>query len=350
MSKSRVTIKDMAMKLNLSTSTVSRALKDHHALKKETIRMVKNLAHKLNFIPNIAALNLLNKRTNRIAIVVPEITNYFFSMALTGIQNVISSTEYTLMVCLSNESYQEEVDIIENLWRIQIDGVLVSRSSKTNNFDHFRQLQSKGIPIVLFDRDCKGLEADKVLVDDYLGAFQAIEYLIKSGCKTIAHMAGVKNLSTKNNRLQGYLDALKKHGLPVIEKNIVHAKGFTYEDGIKPAKLLLNSKHPPDAIFAANDRLAISAMYIANKLNLRIPDDISIIGFDDEPHSIYLNPALSSVWQPGYGMGMLSARILLKHLSEKDVFVNDFRHEVFKPELITRSSSKKILTSSKNKG
>jgi len=338
----RVTIKDIAMRLNLSTSTVSRALHDHHALKRETIKKVKDLASKLNFVPNIAALNLLNKRTNRIAIVVPEITNHFFSMALTGIQNFIVSTEYNLMVCLSNDSYQEEVAIIENLRQIQIDGLLVSRSSRTKNFDHFRQLQSYSIPIVLFDRDCKGLKADKVLVDDYSGAFQAIEYFIKSGCKNIAHIAGVKNVSIKNNRLQGYLDALKKHGLPVIKKNIVYTKGFNYEDGIKPVELLLNSKHPPDAIFAMNDRLAISAMYVANKLNLRIPDDVSIIGFDDEPHSIYFTPALSSVSQPGYGMGMLSARILLKKLSEKGGLVNDFRYEVFKPELITRSSSKKI--------
>jgi len=338
----RVTIKDMAVSLNLSTSTVSRALNDHHALKRETIKMVKDLASKLNFAPNIAALNLLNKRTNRIAIVVPEITNHFFSMALTGIQNFITSTDYTLIGCLSNDSYQEEVAIIENLRKNQIDGLLVSRSSRTKNFDHFRKLQNYGIPIVLFDRDCKGLEADRVFVDDYSGAFQAVEFFIKSGCKNIAHIAGVKNLSVKNNRLQGYLDALKKHGLPFIKKNIVYTKGFTYEDGIKPVELLLNLKHPPDAIFAMNDRLAISAMHIANKLNLRIPDDVSIIGFDDEPHSIYFTPALSSVSQPGYGIGMLSARILLKKLSKKGGLVNDLRYEVFKPELIIRSSSKKI--------
>lgn len=338
----RVTIKDIAERLKLSTSTVSRALHDHHALKRETIKKVKDLASKLNFVPNIAALNLLNKRTNRIAIVLPEITNHFFSMALTGIQNFIASTDYNLMVYLSNDSYLEEVGIIENLKQIQIDGLLVSRSSKTKNFDHLKELQNCGIPIVLFDRDCIGLEADRVLVDDYSGAFQAVEFFIKSGCKNIAHIAGVKNLSFKNNRLQGYLDALKKYGLPVIKKNIVYTEGFDYKHGIKPIELLLNLKYPPDAIFATNDRLAISAMYIANKLNLRIPDDISIIGFDDEPHSSYLTPALSSVRQPGYGMGMLSARILLKNLSGKSSNLNDFRREVFKPELITRSSSKNV--------
>ena len=340
----RVTIKDIAVKLNISTSTVSRALHNHHALKKETIKKVNNLASKLNFTPNISALNLLNKRTNTIAIVLPEITNHFFSMALTGIQNFITSTGCNLMVYLSNDSYQEEVTIIENLIQIQIEGLIVSRSSRTNNFDHFRRLQNCSIPIVLLDRDCEELEADRVFLDDYSGAFQAVESFINSGCKNIAHISVVKNLSIKNNKLQGYLDALKKYGLPVIEKNIVYAKGFNYKDGIKPVKELLNLKYPPDSIFAMNDRLAISAMYVANKRGLRIPDDISIIGFDDEPYSIYLKPSLSSVSKPAYGMGMLSARILLKKLSRKPSDVNEFRHEVFKSELITRSSSKKILT------
>lgn len=342
MKKGRVTIRDIAQELNISASTVSRALNDHPALKEETREAVKELARKLDYRPNLLALNLLQKRSNTIAIIVPEITSHFFSMAITGIQDVLVSTDYNIVICLSNESYKEEVVIIEKLSRVQIDGVLVSPSSTTRNFDHFRKLQKSGTPLVVFDRDCLGLEADKVLVDDYYGAFQAVDYLIRTGCKNIAHIGGPLNLSTTDHRLKGYVDALKKNHIPLREEYIVHVTGFTHKDGIKPAEELLQLKNVPDAIFTMNDCIAISAMHVAKKLHFRIPEDISIIGFDDEPHSSYFTPALSTVWQPVYSMGMLSARILLHHLNEKDNTVTAFRQEIFKPELVIRASSRKI--------
>jgi LacI family transcriptional regulator len=243
------------------------------------------------------------------------------------------------MICLSNESYEEEMTIVKRLSKIQIDGVLVSPSSETKNFDHFRRLQKSGIPVVVFDRDCPGLEADKVLVDDYFGAFQAVEYLIGTGCKNIAHLGGPLNLSTTDHRLQGYLDALEKNNIQVNKEYIVHVPGFNHKDGIKPTKKILELKKRPDAIFAYNDNIAISAMHIAKKIGLKIPEDISIIGFDDEPHSNFITPSLSTVWQPVYSMGMLSARILLSHLNDKNTDLK-FRREVFKPELVIRASSK----------
>jgi LacI family transcriptional regulator len=245
------------------------------------------------------------------------------------------------MICLSNESYDEEMTIVKRLSKIQIDGVLVSPSSETKNFDHFRRLQKSGIPVVVFDRDCPGLEADKVLVDDYIGAFQAVEYLIGTGCKNIAHLGGPLNLSTTDHRLQGYLDALKKNGITVNEEFIVHVPGFSHKDGTKPTKKLLELKKRPDAIFAYNDNIAIAAMHIAKKMGLKIPEDISIVGFDDEPHSSFITPSLSTVWQPVYSMGMLSARILLSHLNNRNTIL-EYRKEVFRPELVIRASSKGI--------
>ncbi len=341
MQKKRITIKDIAKELKISASTVSRALKNHPSLKKETIESVKKLAKKRNYSPNLLALNLLQKKSNTIAIIVPEITSHFFSTAITAIQHVFASTDYNIVICLSNESYKEEVAIIDKLGRIQIDGVLVSPASTTKKYHHFRSLQKIGIPIVVFDRDCKGLDADKVLVDDYFGAYQAVEYLIKSGCSHIAHIGGPKNLSTSFHRLNGYLDALKNNNIPIRNEYIVHASGYTIGDGIKPAKKILSQKRAPDAIFAINDSIAISAMRAAEKLNFKIPEDISIIGFDDEPHSAYFSPSLSTVWQPVYSMGMLSARILLSHLTDKEAVI-DFRYEIFKPELVLRDSSKII--------
>lgn len=341
MGKKRVTIKDLAQELNVSTSTVSRALQDHPALKLETRERVKTLAKKWNYQPNTLALDLLRQSSKIIAVIVPEITSHFFSSTIVGIQDVMVSTEFNIMVFISNESYEEEARIIEKLSKIQLAGVLVAPSSETKNFDHFRSLQGNGIPLVIFDRDCEGLEAHKVLVDDYRGAFEAVDYLIKTGCKRIAHITGFSHLSTNSNRLRGYINALKKNGLPVKKEMIIQTEGFNHEDGIVPVETLLKSNNVPDAIFAVNDRLAVSAMRTAKKLDFKIPDDISIIGFDDEPHSSYFTPPLSSVWQPVYSMGMLSVRILLQEIKEEST---QFRNEIFKTELVIRGTSRKIET------
>lgn len=341
MKKERVTITDIARKLNVAPSTVSRALNDHPALKKETKEAVRDLAEKLNYQPNLLALNLLKRKSNTIGVIVPEITSHFFSAVITGIQDVVGSSDYNIMICLSNESYDEEITIAKKLCKIQVDGVMVSPSSETKDFDHFRMLQKNGIPVVVFDRDCPGLDADKVLVDDYSGAFQAVEYLIRTGCKSIAHLGGPLNLSTTGHRLRGYLDALEKNAMPVKSEFIVHVPGFSHKDGSKPARKLLQSGNLPDAIFAMNDSIAISAMHEAKKLGFRIPEDISIVGFDDEPHSSFFSPALSTVWQPVYNIGMLSARILLSHLKNPDTQLK-FRKEIFRPELVVRASSKVI--------
>lgn len=341
MGKKRVTIKDLAQELNVSTSTVSRALQDHPAIKLETRERVKALAKKWNYQPNTLALDLLRQSSKIIAVIVPEITSHFFSSTIVGIQDVMVSTEFNIMVFISNESYEEEARIIEKLSKIQLAGVLVAPSSETKNFDHFRSLQGNGIPLVIFDRDCEGLEAHKVLVDDYRGAFEAVDYLIKTGCKRIAHITGFSHLSTNSNRLRGYIDALKKNGLPVKKEMIIQTEGFNHEDGIVPVETLLKSNNLPDAIFAVNDRLAVSAMRTAKKLDFKIPDDISIIGFDDEPHSSYFTPPLSSVWQPVYSMGMLSVRILLQEIKEEST---QFRNEIFKTELVIRGTSRKIET------
>jgi len=340
MKKNRVTITDIARKLNIAPSTVSRALHDHPAIKKATKEAVKILAKKLDYQPNLMALNLLRQKSNTIGLIVPEITSHFFSAIITGIQDVIDASDHNIIICLSNESFKEEAAIVKKLLKLQVDGVLVAPASATKNFDHFRKLQKNGIPVVVFDRDCEGLQADKVLVDNYSGAFQAVEYLIKAGCTKIAHLGGPLNLSTTKSRLQGYLDALEKNNLSIRKEYIAHVEGFAHIHGMAPAKRILKLADRPDAIFAMNDSIAISAMHLAKKMNLKVPDDISIIGFDDEPHSSYFSPPLSTVWQPVYSLGMLSARILLHRLNEENV-QNDFRKEVFKPELVIRGSSKK---------
>jgi len=337
--KSGTTITEIARELNISPSTVSRALNNHPAISKKTRDAVIDLAKKLNYQPNLLALNLLRRRSNTIGIIVPEITSYFFSSVINGIQDLLSPLGFNMMISQSNESVEEEKSIIRSFASIRVDGFLISPSSETKNFDHLKMLTENNIPLVIFDRDCEGLEVDKVFVDEYSGAFQAVEYLVKTGCRRIAHIAGSLTLSTARHRLQAYKDALKLHQIPVREEYIVESSGFTPEHGIEPTKKLLALPEPPDAVFAINDGVAIGAMSVIKEAGMVIPDEISVVGFDDDPHSCYFRPSLSTVWQPTYELGMLSARILMKRINTNND-LSKIRMEKLYPELIVRGSSK----------
>lgn len=341
MKKSQATITDIAKALNVSASTVSRALHNSPSISEETKRQVVQLAQELNYQPNMLALNLLNKRSKTIGIIVPEITSYFFATAINGVQDMVSSAGYQLMISQTNESFEEEKNLIKALSLVRVDGFLVSPSVHTTDYSHFEKLKAAGVPLVIFDRDCAGFEADKVLVDDYDGAFQAVEYLIKTGCKRIAHIAGPNTLTTSRHRLNGYKDALIRNNMEVKEELIVSSEGFTSECGVDAVKSLLDLKELPDAVFAVNDAIAIGAMSVILERGLKIPQDISVVGFDDEPYSSYFNPSLTSVWQPVYELGMLSAKILLDYFEGKED-ANNLRYEVLKPELVIRGSSLKI--------
>lgn len=335
MKKSRTTIIEIARELNISPSTVSRALNNHPAISKKTRDSVIELAKQLNYLPNFLALNLLKKRTNTIGVIVPEITSYFFSSIISGIQDLLNPLGVNMIIGQSNESFEEEKSIVRTFASIRVDGFLISPSSNTKNFDHLKVLTENNIPLVIFDRDCEGIEVDKVFVDEYKGAFQAVEHLIKSGCRRIAHIAGPDTLSTAKHRLRAYKDALTLHQLPVRSEYIVESKGFAPEHGIEPTKQLLALSNPPDAIFTINDGVAIGAMFVIKEVGISIPEDISIIGFDDDPHSSYFRPSLSTVWQPTYEMGMLAARLLMKRVNSNNDS-SKIRVEKLFPELIVR--------------
>jgi DNA-binding LacI/PurR family transcriptional regulator len=339
MKKSRTTITDIARELNISPSTVSRALNNNLAISSATKEAVIDLARKLNYQPNLLALNLLRKKTNTIGVIVPEITSYFFSSVINGIQDLLNPLGVNMIIGQSNESYEEEKSIIRSFTSIQVDGFLISPSSETNNFDHLQMLIDNNTPFVVFDRDCEGIEVDKVFVDEYSGAFQAVDYLIKTGCRRIAHIAGSSTLSTSRHRLDAYKEALKINSIPVKEEYIVESKGFMPEHGIEPTQKLLDLPEPPDAIFAINDGVAMGAMFVIKNAGLVIPDQISVIGFDDDPHSAYFRPSLSTVWQPTYELGMLSARLLMKRVNS-DNNTPKIRIEKLFPELIIRGSSR----------
>lgn len=341
MNKQGTTLTEIAKQLGVSPSTVSRALNDHPAISKATKNAVIKLAKKLNYQPNLLALNLLKKRTNTIGVIVPEITSFFFSSIINGIQDFIKEKGYNMIIGLSNESYKEEKSIVQTFSGIRVDGFLISPAISTKDYTHLNLLKENNIPVVIFDRDCEGLDVDKVFVDEYKGAFEAVEYLIKSGCTKIAHISGPLTLSTSKKRLRGYMDALEKHGIPFREELIVESNGFMPKHGIKPTKKLLSLTQTPDAIFAVNDGNAIGAMYYLKDNGIKIPEEISVLGFDDEPHSSYFKPALSSVLQPTYEMGLLSARILMNKI-QNGSSIHKNRVESLYPELMLRDSTLKI--------
>lgn len=341
MKKERATIVDIAKQLNISPSTVSRALNDHPAISHDTKQAVLDIAKKLNYYPNLQAINLLRKKTNTIGVVVPDITSFFYSSIINGIQDFFNPLGYNLILGQSNESYKEEQKIVDTFASIRVDGFLIAPASKNKNISHLKKLKESQIPLVLFDRDCEELDVDKVFVDEYSGAFQAVDYLAKSGCTRIAHIAGAANISTSKHRMQGYLDALGKNNILVKNEYIITSKGFTPEFGASAVKKLLKLKNRPDAIFAVNDSIAIGAMYEISEAGLNIPDQISVVGFDDILYSSFVKPSLTTVWQPVYEMGILSARILSGRINETEEN-HKIRIETLFPELVIRGSSKQL--------
>lgn len=334
----QTTIVDIANQLGVSPSTVSRALNDHPSISAKTKQKVLVLAEKHSYQPNMLALSLLNKKTGIIGIVVPEITSYFFATVISGVQDMVSSAGYKLLICQSDESFEEEKKLLQDMSLLRVDGILISPTFRTNSFQHFEKLQKAGIPLVIFDRDCPGFTGNKVLVDSYDGAYQAVEYLIKTGCRRIAHIAGPIAIPTFKQRLDGYLNAHYDNSIPIRSELIVYSTGFSSEDGVEATTKLMERHEKFDAVFAVNDAVAIGATHVFRENGYRVPEDISLVGFDDESYAQYYFPPLSTVWQPVYELGMLSAKILLDHFAG-EANHQTFRCEVLKPELVIRESS-----------
>lgn len=337
MKSHQVTIIDIARKLNISKSTVSRALTGHPSVKPDTRKAVLELAEKLDYQRNMLSISLVSKKTNTIGIIVPEFISSFFPQAIIGAQAVAKKAGYNTIICQSNESYETEVASTKVLLANQVDGVLASLSKETKNFEHFKVFQRKGIPIVFFNRVCEEMNVPKVIVDDYEGAFRAVEHLIKRKKKRIAHLAGPDSLVISIKRLSGYKAALKKYNIPVDESLII-----PYDLTVEKVKIyvnhLLRMDNPPDAIFCINDTTAIEAVKIIKKKNLQIPKDIAIVGFSNDYVSELMEPSLTTVSQPVGEMGATAAQLLLDQIS-RDVSEWKSVIRVLRTELMVRKSS-----------
>ncbi|MGC9363423.1 MAG: LacI family DNA-binding transcriptional regulator [Fidelibacterota bacterium] len=336
MEKTHVTIKDIARKLNLSASTVSRALRNHPDIKEETKKRVRALAEELDYQPDTIAQSLKNRRTNMIGVIVPEIRHEFFSGVISGIEDVAYKSGYAIIVSQSNENYERERINVNALISNRVAGLLISISQSTRNSDHFRLLERQGIPFVFFDRVCEDIDASKVVVDDYDGAMQAVGHLIERGYRKIAHLAGPSHLSITQQRLEGYLSALNKHNISPDERLIVYG-GLNEEDGYTGFESLWASNRQPDAVFAVNDPVAIGAFSKIKELKLRIPQDVALVGFSDNPITALVDPPISTVSQPVFQLGQTAAEILIKQIQLGEEFVP--RREILKTRLIVRHST-----------
>lgn len=342
MRSNQVTIKDIARELGVSPSTVSRAMKDHPDISSATKAQVKELVERLKYKPNAIALSLRSRKSNTIALVVPEIIHHFFSSVISGIEDVAQEAGYNVMIFQSNESYEREVAIAQSLGSIQVDGLLVSIAKTSMKFGHFKELMNEGMPMVFFDRACEQIETDKVLVDDFNGAFNAVEYLIKTGCRRIAHYGAPQHLLIGYQRKRGYISALEKHGIEVDEELMV--KCDTIPEALEITPRIMRMENPPDAIFTVNDLTASGVIKVLKQLRFRIPEDVSIIGFTDGLVATVTDPSLTSVSQHGHEMGKRAMIMLLKRI---DVLEEDFPAvtEIIPTELVVRDSTRPLPSS-----
>lgn len=331
----QLTIIDIAQKLNLSKSTVSRALRDSYDVNPETRRKVLELVKELDFEPNSIAMSLRQHKTFTIGVVIPSFRIPFYSGAISGIQDIVSGAGYNVMTCQSNESSDSEISHINSLVRSRVDGIIISLSKETTNFNHIRRLKEKGLPVVLFNRINNDLELPSVSVNDYKSARTATEYLIQRGCRRIAHIAGPLNLKLTDDRKAGYLDCLKEFN--IIQENMVIESDFSIKSGEKAAVILAGLPQKPDAVFCVCDAVAFGAIKAFRNLGIRVPEDISVMGYTDEPVSEMINPPLSTITQPIFEIGQTAARLLLKVIEGKT--------NAKKPERIELETSLRIRSS-----
>lgn len=294
MSRHPITIKDIARILNISVSTVSRALKNHPDISEATKKAVQDMARELNYRPNEIALSLKNRRSKIIGIMVPKLVHHFFSSVIEGVENVAYDNGYQVMIYHSDEIYEREVQLTQSFMSYRLDGLIVSMSKVTKDFSHFDKLAQLGVPIVYFDRVPEG-DYNKVLFDDYQGAYDAVKHLLECGCKKIAHYAASANLDIGKKRRKGYLDALQDYGIDQSQSIIIDCD--SYESALECTQDLFTRHMDIDGVFAVNDLTAIGTMKQLKQMGKRIPADVKVIGFTNEISSAVYSPSLSTIDQ-----------------------------------------------------
>jgi len=336
---SEITIHDIAKKLNLSASTISRALNNNPLISEATRKLIKRTAVDIGYRPNSLAANFRTKRTNTIGVIVPLINRHFFSLVISGIEDVAYKLGFAVTISQSNDSLEKENKIAHTFFTNRVDGLIVSIGMETTTFDHLKLFSDRNIPIVFFDRVVDEIKAHKIEVDDFGGGYRATKHLIEQGAKNIAHIGGPLNLKIYENRQKGFCKAVKEASLKLDESFIINTS-LTREEGTKAIKALMNNEKKPDGIFCANDTTALSVIIYLRKMGLKVPEDIAIIGFSNEPFSEVVTPSISTIKQPGYSMGQKAAELIIRQINKKEI-LTEFKSIIMPTILVVRNSSKR---------
>ena len=345
--KRKVTLKQIARELDVSISTVSKALKNSKEISEDTREKVQAFAKLYNYKPNNIALSLKNRKTKTIGVIIPEIVHHFFSKVIRGIELYANNKGYNVIVGLSNESFDKEVINMDMLANGSIDGFILSISKETlqlQDYHHFNETINQGMPIVMFDRVVNEINCDKVIVDDYQGAKNAVSKLLENGCKNVALITTKDYVNVGRFRTQGYVAALEDHHI-VPEPNLIlkvddeFLTEYNLSSLEKEIENLLQQNPKIDGVFAVNEIYAITVMKIARKLGKEIPDDLQIIGFTDGVLSKHAIPGLTTVSQHGQKIGEKTAELLIEKIENED-FSDNFQTIVVETELIERESTK----------
>jgi LacI family transcriptional regulator len=329
------TIHDIARELKISASTVSRALQNNPRISQKTREKIALIAETMGYRPNSMASNLRNKKSNTIGIVVPLINRYFFASVISGVEEVAFKAGYNVVISQSNDLADKEISIVHSMLANRVDGLIISIAMQTTTFDHLKIFRKKNIPLVFFDRVVPEIETNKIVVDDFMGAFRITQHLIDQGYQRIGHMAGPQNLTTYQDRKKGYMEALAKNGV-AYDDSLVVTNSLTLEDGEKAAQYFMGLPDPPDALFCSNDTTALSAMIYVRDKGIRIPEDFGIVGFSNEPFSRVVTPSISTIAQPAFLMGQKAAELILNQIEHKE---KTFKTLVLPSEMILRESS-----------
>jgi len=337
--KKDITIYDIAKALSLSSTTVSRGLKDHSTISKKTRKRIQDAARKMGYRHNTFASSLRKQKTNTIGVVVHELDSNFITSVLSGIEKITTEAGYDIIIAHSSESFEKEVANVSNLFHKRVDGLLASLSFNTKGLDHFNQFTEKGLPVIFFDRVEEKSESTKVIIDNYRCGFQATQHLIEQGCKRIVLVTASLLRNVYAQRFKGYKDALSKNKIP-FKKELVLIKDLSEQCGIEAAYQILKMKPRPDGAFITNDFSAAICMQTLKENGMKIPRDLAIVGFNNDAICKIIEPHLTTIDYPGKEIGEIAARNLINHLNGVSE-IGGMKTIVVRSELIIRKSSLK---------
>ncbi|MDO6737684.1 LacI family DNA-binding transcriptional regulator [Wenyingzhuangia sp. 2_MG-2023] len=342
--KKKLTIKDIAKELNVSISTVSKALNDSHEIADVTKKRIQAYAKEFKYKPNFNALSLKNKKTKTIAVLIPNMLKYIYAQVFNGIEQVANELGYKIITCVSNEKTSKEIEILEMLSNGSIDGFIISPALETSinkDYVHFQNIIEEGFPIVMYDRAPKELDCDKVVIKDHKATYNAVEHLKNTGCKNIAFISTHTKLASTKKRKKGYIKALEEFGLDINREIMIDMTGIHYKEYEKILTPILE-KHKIDGVITTNEATGIAIQKVAQKLGYKIPENFSVIAFSNGILARHASPQMTTISQHGEKMGAKAAKLLIQRIENENETL-EYETKIIQTDLVMRNSTKKFL-------